>query len=366
MSCRKMSFRRGQRSTSVSNLILASAAAMLAVAVTAATPGALAAAPFPGAGEATASSGNAMSTGSADRTPARPLVVIQAALRAGAPALALTPGHLVTLPARPQDAGSELFIAGGVHATWGANSEADLSADAIENLRSSGTSGDLQLTLWATIGVPVTSQGINGYELAAADLGSLPAGDEFSSVDTGEISYVAPNTNGCYYVSLVLLENNLVADIRTFAGPGTKGSPQTTGFAHFPFPASATCPLATHCTRTATSACLVGSRFQVTSSYDNTTTGSGAGSVLNFGSTRAESDESVFFYFTDPSNFEMGAKILDACSFSSSFWVFIGGLTNQGWDLNIVDTATGNRKTYSNVDGTVTVTVTDTAALPCP
>ncbi|HLX09402.1 MAG TPA: hypothetical protein VKY89_16235 [Thermoanaerobaculia bacterium] len=65
--------------------------------------------------------------------------------------------------------------------------------------------------------------------------------------------------------------------------------------------------------------------------------------VLSFTGERAESDESVFYYFADPSNFELGVKVLDACALTSSFWVFIGGLTNQRW----------------------TVT-TDTVGLPCP
>jgi hypothetical protein len=45
---------------------------------------------------------------------------------------------------------------------------------------------------------------------------------------------------------------------------------------------------------------------------------------------RAESDQSAFLWFFDPSNFEMGLKMLDACTLNNHFWVFISGLTNQG------------------------------------
>jgi hypothetical protein len=268
---------------------------------------------------------------------------------------------------RPKDGGTGLFITDPIHGTWG-DGQADLMTAAVENLNTSGSSGDLVLSLWATATPPVDGQGITGYNMASFDLGSLPAGDEFSDVDSGEIAYAPPANHGCYYVSLVLLENNQVADVRPFTSGGTLSAAQTNGFVTFPFLGTAGegCTTATVCTRTATSACLLSSRFQVSAAYDNTTTGIGSGTVLSFGGTRAESDESVFFYFTDPSNFEMGAKILDACSFASSFWVFIGGLTNQGWGLDVLDTQTGNHKYYVNNEGTTTVTITDTAALPCP
>ena len=88
---------------------------------------------------------------------------------------------------------------------------------------------------------------------------------------------------------------------------------------------------------------------------------------MSFSGTRAESDESAFLYFTDASNFEMGLKILNACSFSSHYWVFIGGLTNQGWTVNILDTATGHSFTYQNANGHLTSTTADTTGgPPCP
>jgi hypothetical protein len=389
----KPSARRPQRA--LPSLFLSSAAAaVLAAAMTAPAPAAqaaLAAQTAPAAQAApapaplgaafsvreTAASGvsgvsgsggtSGASAGTAALPPRSLLEVVPVQPRNGSAWHALAPGRLASIPPRPKDAGTGLFIVGNVHGSWGTSNGADIMAANIENFRPSGTSGELSLSLWATSTVPVTSEGIHGFEIAVADLGTLPAGDEFTNVDTGEIDFSPPGTHACYYVSVVLLENNEVADIRTFTSGGAQSAPQTNGYVVFSFlGGGAVCPAATTCTRTATSACLLSSRFQVSVAYDNDTTGTGSGTVLAFNGTRAESDESVFFYFTDPSNFEIGAKILDACTLTNTFWVFIGGLTNQGWGLDILDTQTGNHKYYLNIDGTTTVTTADTVGLPCP
>ena len=260
--------------------------------------------------------------------------------------------------AQPRDASTGLFIAGPVSATV-SGSEADLRATAIINERTTAT-GTLTLDLIATTTPPPVGAISGAFLLASHNLGTLPAQSEFTNVDTGEIPFTGPSA-GCYYLSLLLLENGDVVDVRTLPAGGT---PETTGYSEFGF--GETCPAATTCTRTANSVCLDSARFQVTVVYDNTTTGAGVGQVLLFGSTRAESDESGFFYFTDASNFELGAKVLDACTVNNAFWVFIGGLTNQGWSLNVLDTQTARAKFYGNADGTTTVTTTDTAAFTCP
>ncbi len=101
------------------------------------------------------------------------------------------------------------------------------------------------------------------------------------------------------------------------------------------------------CTPTGLNACLLGGRFQVSVAY-TTVSSAGVGQVMNFNGARAESDQSAFFYFFDNANFEMGVKMVDACSFNDSFWVFLSGLTNQGNAVNILDTFTGQTRTYTN------------------
>lgn len=120
------------------------------------------------------------------------------------------------------------------------------------------------------------------------------------------------------------------------------------------------------CVSDATTACLVDGRFEVKVDWQQGES-SGSAQVMSFGGQRAETDESAFFWFFSASNFEMGLKILDACAINQKFWVFISGLTDQGWTVHIRDSVTGATKTYSNPAGHLTNTTADTSSgLSCP
>jgi hypothetical protein len=99
----------------------------------------------------------------------------------------------------------------------------------------------------------------------------------------------------------------------------------------------------------------------------NNDSGNGTGQIMNFGGQRSENDESAFYYFQSATNFEMGLKILNACIplFGNKFWVFISGLTDQGWTVQIRDTQTGAIKAYSNALHHLTSTSADTLAFNC-
>jgi hypothetical protein len=310
----------------------------------------------PAAQAATANSFIAFSQsgGKAAPLPGLRSVPFRPVLDAAAPAAPL--GQTIAMT-QPNDGSTGLFIAGPASATV-SGSQVDLRVGAVINERTSAT-GALTLDFVATASPPPVGS-FSGALLASVNLGTLPARSEILNFNSGQIPFTGPSA-GCYYLSLVLLESGGVVDVRTSPIGGT---PETTGYSEFGF--GQTCPAATTCTRTANSACLNSSRFQVTVVYDNTATGAGVGQVLLFGGTRAESNESGFYYFTDPSNFELGVKILDACALTNTFWVFIGGLTNQGWNLSVLDTRTGRAKFYGNTDGVTTVTTTDTVGLPCP
>jgi hypothetical protein len=314
------------------------------------------AAPAAHAAAATASfTAYSLSSGAAPPHAGLRSVPFQPGLDATSPTPPL--GQAVAMP-QPRDASTGLFLAGPISVSV-SGSQTDLRVGAVINERPSGTSGALTLDLVATATPPPVGA-FTGALLASISLGKLAAQTEIANLNTGEIAFTGPSA-GCYYLSLVLLESGDVVDVRTLPAGGT---PETTGYSEFGF--GQTCPAATSCTRTTTSVCLNSERFQLTVAYDNTATGAGVGQVLLFGSTRAESNESGFFFFTDASNFELGAKVLDACTLTNTFWVFIGGLTNQGWSLNVLDTRTGSVKFYGNTDGVTTVTTTDTAAFPCP
>lgn len=96
-------------------------------------------------------------------------------------------------------------------------------------------------------------------------------------------------------------------------------------------------------------------------------TSSGVAQVMSFGGQRAENDESAFFTFFSATNFEMGVKVLNACipALGNKFWVFISGLTDQGWTVTVRDTQTGSIRTYSNATGHLSSTFADTSAFNC-
>ena len=51
--------------------------------------------------------------------------------------------------------------------------------------------------------------------------------------------------------------------------------------------------------------------------------------------------DSGYFWFFNPSNVELTVKVLNGCGLNNQWWVFISGLTNQGWTLHVRDTQTG-------------------------
>jgi hypothetical protein len=118
------------------------------------------------------------------------------------------------------------------------------------------------------------------------------------------------------------------------------------------------------CVRDANTACLQSSRFEAKVTFTNDSN-SGNASVMSFGGQRAENTETAFYFFTSATNFEMGLKVLDGCGLNNKFWVFLSGLTDQGWTATIRDTQTGASKSYSNALHHLSQTVADTTALSC-
>ena len=119
------------------------------------------------------------------------------------------------------------------------------------------------------------------------------------------------------------------------------------------------------CLEGPTTACLLDERFEVTVDWRDFQDGSGMGQVMQFEGARASSDESVFFWFFSPTNFEMGVKMVDACGPFQQAWAFVSGLTNVSYQVRIRDTETGAERVYTNPLGSFPQTVGDTGAFSC-
>ena len=59
------------------------------------------------------------------------------------------------------------------------------------------------------------------------------------------------------------------------------------------------------------------------------------------------------FWFFDPANYELIVKILDGRPVNGAFWVFLGGLSDVAYDVEVIDTVGGSVRTYSNPRGTL-------------
>ena len=133
------------------------------------------------------------------------------------------------------------------------------------------------------------------------------------------------------------------------------------------------------CTPNATTACLLGGRFRVTGKMCNAQNQEFTTKVMQFPNAlsrvvprnRAETDQAAFFESFNPGNFEVGVKMVDACSLQPGhplrfYWIFYGGLTNAATEVRAVHTTTGRVDLWRNPPGTAPTTEGRTMAFACP
>ncbi len=95
-----------------------------------------------------------------------------------------------------------------------------ISAERVENLRTSGASGHLRLQIWATYEVDDGTNDLTGYVLGTYNLGSLSAGYAFVNLSR-VVRYHRPPP-GLYYTTITVEENTLdgyyIVDSANFPG----------------------------------------------------------------------------------------------------------------------------------------------------
>ena len=108
------------------------------------------------------------------------------------------------------------------------------------------------------------------------------------------------------------------------------------------------------CVEDATTLCLLGGRFRVEAAWRNYDGASGQGR------TKALTSDTGAFWFSDPANVEVIAKMVSFCSGGSgNVSVYAAGLTDLEVTLTVTDTATGLAKTYPNALGSPFALVRD-------
>lgn len=114
------------------------------------------------------------------------------------------------------------------------------------------------------------------------------------------------------------------------------------------------------CVPDADTLCLRGGRFKVEASW-NTDSASGVAQVVKL------TDETGYLWFFSQDNVESVVKILNGCGINNRYWIFAGGLTDQGVEITVTDTLMSETKTYTNPRGQTWETITDIDALAtCP
>jgi hypothetical protein len=114
-----------------------------------------------------------------------------------------------------------------------------------------------------------------------------------------------------------------------------------------------------NCVTPTTSALLQAGRFQVTASWSN-----GGAPAQAFVSCGATTDQTAYFYWTDPGNSELIVKLLDFCSWASTWAVYANGATDMNVVLTITDTVTHATWTRQNPLGQGFQLIRD-SAFPC-
>ncbi|MEE8524171.1 MAG: hypothetical protein V3T72_09595, partial [Thermoanaerobaculia bacterium] len=107
---------------------------------------------------------------------------------------------------------------------------------------------------------------------------------------------------------------------------------------------------------TATDLTLLGGRFEVRVDW-LTADAAGAGQAVPF------SDNTGFFWFFGPENFELVVKTLDGRGINDHFWLFYGALSDVEYDITVTDLDTGTERIYHNAAGNLCGQA-DTLAFP--
>ncbi len=111
------------------------------------------------------------------------------------------------------------------------------------------------------------------------------------------------------------------------------------------------------CRASSTTVCLLSNRFEVKATFRDQNGGSGDLRLVEY------TNNTSLGHFGDSSNIELILKVLDGCGLNGRYWIFIGGVTDQGVTIRVRDTRNGQVKTYSNPLGTAFKVVTDTGAM---
>ena len=101
---------------------------------------------------------------------------------------------------------------------------------------------------------------------------------------------------------------------------------------------------------------LQGGRFEVTIDWRAPNGDTGQGQAIPL------TGDTGYFWFFSEDNAEVVVKVLDACSFTGTYWLYAGGLTDVEMTLTVTDKVADQSKVFTNAQGNTFEPIADTEA----
>lgn len=116
------------------------------------------------------------------------------------------------------------------------------------------------------------------------------------------------------------------------------------------------------CVPSSTTACVLAGRFKIEVQWTDFQAVTRNAFVASAGTS-----DTALFYWTNPNNWELLIKGVNACSFNNKFWIYFAAATNVGYRVTVTDTQTGAApKVYTNAVGNLAQATNDINAFNCP
>ena len=211
--------------------------------------------------------------------------------------------------------------------------------DAIQNFRSSGTSGSLDLRVALSSSMPVFGQTITYYTFTdIKQLNPLAAGFQYTNVNSGTVGfYPSLIPAGQYYMFLYL---------REFQGGSTYAYTDFILMNNRVSCNGAACSTVATCVEDAYTMCLVNGRYRVTSHWKNQYAG---GATANLSKAKL-TDTTGAFWIADANTYEYLIRFNTATN-NGRIWIAIPTFTDVEFWVDVTDTIGGQSKEYHSVPG---------------
>lgn len=99
------------------------------------------------------------------------------------------------------------------------------------------------------------------------------------------------------------------------------------------------------CTQDAKHLCLQNGRLEVEMTFTDAQGQPGVGQAARL------TNDTGYFWFSDPNKADLIFKALDARTVNGRFWIFFGSLSDEEFTIKVTDTGTGITRTYHNARG---------------